>query len=59
MAWLYLLFAGLFEVGYASTLKLTEGFTQNLADPVFRIVHRREFHMRGQGGAGNRYRYGL
>ena len=28
MAWLYLLFAGLFEVGYASTLKLTEGFTR-------------------------------
>jgi quaternary ammonium compound-resistance protein SugE len=28
MAWTYLLLAGLFEVGFASTLKLTEGFTK-------------------------------
>ena len=28
MAWVYLLLAGLFEVGYASTMKLTEGFTK-------------------------------
>jgi quaternary ammonium compound-resistance protein SugE len=28
MAWVYLLMAGLFEVGYASTMKLTEGFTK-------------------------------
>jgi quaternary ammonium compound-resistance protein SugE len=28
MAWIYLILAGLFEVGYASTLKLTEGFTR-------------------------------
>ena len=28
MAWVYLLFAGLFEVGYASVLKLTQGFTK-------------------------------
>lgn len=28
MAWTYLILAGLFEVGFASTLKLTEGFTK-------------------------------
>jgi quaternary ammonium compound-resistance protein SugE len=28
MAWAYLALAGLFEVGFASTLKLTEGFTR-------------------------------
>ncbi len=28
MAWTYLLIAGLFEIGFASTLKLTEGFTK-------------------------------
>ena len=28
MAWVYLVLAGLFEVGYASVLKLTDGFTR-------------------------------
>ncbi len=28
MAWVYLLCAGLFEVGYASVMKLTEDFTK-------------------------------
>src|SRR5512147_231620 len=28
MAWVYLVLAGLLEVGYASTMKLTEGFTK-------------------------------
>ena len=28
MAWTYLLLAGAFEVGFASTLKLTDGFTR-------------------------------
>lgn len=28
MPWVYLIFAGLFEVGFASTLKLTDGFTK-------------------------------
>ena len=28
MAWAYLLLAGAFEVGFASTLKLTDGFTR-------------------------------
>ncbi|ODR96056.1 cation transporter [Methyloceanibacter superfactus] len=28
MAWTYLVLAGLFEIGFASTLKLTEGFTK-------------------------------
>ena len=28
MAWVYLLFAGLFEIGWAIGLKYTEGFTR-------------------------------
>lgn len=28
MAWIYLLIAGLFEVGFTTSLKLTEGFTR-------------------------------
>ena len=28
MSWAYLVLAGLFEVGFASSLKLTEGFTK-------------------------------
>ena len=28
MSWAYLILAGLFEVGFASTLKLTQGFTK-------------------------------
>lgn len=28
MAWTFLVLAGFFEVGYASTLKLTQGFTK-------------------------------
>lgn len=31
MAWLYLVLAGLFEVGWAAGLKFTEGFTRPLA----------------------------
>jgi hypothetical protein len=28
MAWVYLIFAGLFEIGYTSVMKLTEDFTR-------------------------------
>jgi quaternary ammonium compound-resistance protein SugE len=28
MAWVYLIFAGLFEIGYTSVVKLTENFTR-------------------------------
>ena len=35
MAWFYLLLAGLFEVGFASTLKLTQGFTKLLPTFIF------------------------
>jgi quaternary ammonium compound-resistance protein SugE len=28
MAWAYLILAGLFEIGFASTLKLSDGFTR-------------------------------
>lgn len=35
MAWIYLILAGLFEVGFASTLKLTQGFTKPLPTALF------------------------
>jgi quaternary ammonium compound-resistance protein SugE len=37
MAWVYLMFAGLFEVGFASTLKLTDGFTKLWPTLIFSI----------------------
>ena len=37
MAWAYLLLAGAFEVGFASTLKLTDGFTRLWPTIVFLI----------------------
>jgi quaternary ammonium compound-resistance protein SugE len=35
MAWAYLVLAGLFEVAFASTLKLTEGFTKLTPTLIF------------------------
>ena len=37
MAWTYLVFAGLFEVGFASTLKLTENFTKLWPTLIFSV----------------------
>lgn len=37
MAWTYLLLAGLFEIGFASTLKLTENFTKLWPTVIFSI----------------------
>jgi len=37
MAWGYLMFAGLFEVGFASTLKLTENFTKLWPTLIFSV----------------------
>lgn len=37
MAWTYLMFAGLFEIGFASTLKLTENFTRLWPTLIFSI----------------------
>ena len=37
MPWVYLVAAGLFEVGFASTLKLTEGFTRFWPSLVFAV----------------------
>jgi len=37
MAWTYLMLAGLFEVGFASTLKLTENFTRLWPTLIFSI----------------------
>ncbi|MGA8690569.1 MAG: DMT family transporter [Methyloceanibacter sp.] len=37
MAWAYLILAGLFEIVFASTLKLAEGFTKPLATVVFLV----------------------
>lgn len=35
MAWTYLIIAGLFEIGFTTFLKLTEGFTKTLPTIVF------------------------
>ena len=37
MAWTYLVFAGLLEVGFASTLKLTENFTKLWPTLIFSV----------------------
>jgi quaternary ammonium compound-resistance protein SugE len=37
MPWVYLVAAGLFEVGFASTLKLTDGFTQLWPTLIFTV----------------------
>ena len=37
MAWVYLLLTGLFEIGFASTLKLTEGFTKLWPTLIFGV----------------------
>ena len=37
MPWVYLLVAGLFEIGFASTLKLTDGFTKLWPTVVFAV----------------------
>lgn len=37
MSWAYLVLAGLFEIGFASTLKLTEGFTKLWPTLVFAV----------------------
>jgi len=37
MPWAYLIAAGLFEVGFASTLKLTEGFTKLWPTAIFTV----------------------
>lgn len=35
MSWAYLVLAGLFEIGFASTLRLTEGFTRLWPTVIF------------------------
>ncbi len=37
MPWVYLIVAGLFEVGFASTLKLTDGFTKLWPTLIFTV----------------------
>ena len=37
MPWTYLIIAGLFEIGFASTLKLTEGFTKLWPTAIFTV----------------------
>lgn len=34
-AWVYLIIAGVLEIGFASTLKLTEGFTKVIPTAIF------------------------
>jgi quaternary ammonium compound-resistance protein SugE len=43
MAWAYLILAGLFEMGFASTLKLTQGFTKPWPTVAFLICARASF----------------
>ena len=44
MSWIYLVIAGLFEVGFASTLKLTEGFTRLWPTVAFLFCIVASFH---------------
>lgn len=44
MSWVYLVIAGLFEVGFASTLKLTEGFTRLWPSLIFLVCIVASFH---------------
>lgn len=37
MPWTYLIIAGLFEIGFASTLKLTESFTKLWPTAIFTV----------------------
>ena len=37
MSWALLVFAGLFEIGFASTLKLTDGFTKLWPTLIFTV----------------------
>jgi len=37
MSWAYLMLAGLFEIGFASTLKLTQGFTKPWPTLIFTV----------------------
>lgn len=37
MSWAYLMLAGLFEIGFASTLKLTQGFTKPWPTLMFAV----------------------
>ena len=37
MSWSYLMLAGLFEIGFASTLKLTQGFTKPWPTLIFTV----------------------
>ena len=43
MPWVYLIAAGLFEVGFASTLKLTDGFTKLWPTLIFTVCIVRSF----------------
>jgi len=44
MSWLYLLIAGLCEIGFASSLKFTEGFTKLWPSVFFLICIVASFH---------------
>ncbi len=36
-AWVYLILAGILEIGFASTLKLTDGFTKLIPTMIFAV----------------------
>ena len=52
MSWLYLIIAGLFEIGFASTLKLTEGFTKLWPTIIFLVCIIASFHFLEKSLAG-------
>ncbi len=43
-AWTYLILAGIFEVGFASTLKLTEGFSKLVPTVIFLVFASLSFY---------------
>lgn len=43
-AWTYLVLAGIFEVGFASTLKLTEGFSKPIPTAIFLVCASLSFY---------------
>lgn len=52
MSWFYLVIAGLFEIGFVSTLKLTEGFTRLWPSVIFLICIIASFHFLEKSLAG-------
>ena len=59
MPWVYLIAAGLFEVGFASTLKLTDGFTKLWPTLIFTVCIVLSFLLLNKAVKGSADRNGL